>query len=411
MAYFISNSITKLMQDSDTAIIYNKQTNRLLKVSNDLYGILLYFINSSIKNKINEKSQEFLHVSSTEAFNKLLKYKFIYDGDMNTSEDYSIRYSNFNTDVRIDHVYLHVTQKCNLKCKYCYNKDNLNIIPELKTNEMIRVISKLNDVGIRDIIITGGEPLLREDIIELCKYMKTLDMSIEILTNGSLLYKRIEILKYIDHMIISIDPGDDLESQRIGLDRNIIYDALKELTSIEKQKISIRSVITKGAESLIGEMENFVTNELVCNFMYTPCLPNSIHDIKNLPDYDMILGFEKDCIYRPSRCGACYRVIAINSNGDIYPCQNLIIEDFLLTNILDDDWLNKIDISPITQNFRHVNVDNIKKCKKCDISYLCGGGCRALAYKVYNELDANLDFMCESLRRMCIERIGNINYS
>ncbi len=413
MSYYISNLITKLNEDVDGIIIYNQQTNKLLKVSLPLYSIL-----SNIKEKfgdesINDCDENFLRLTSTDAFKKLLKYKFIYNTTYNNSdsEDYSVRYRNLDTSISITQAYLHVTQKCNLKCTYCYNSHNLNTTPELNTDQLKYIINKLKEVGTKSIIITGGEPLLRKDIVELCAYIKKLKMHVELLTNGSFLNDKKEILKYVDVMIISVDPGNESYNKRIGLNKSDLYSTIKEIPEIHKEKIAIRSVITKGCESLLDDMKNYVTNELSCEFMYVPFLPNCRNDLKYLPDYDKVLGYDKDCAYKPSRCGACYRIIAINSNGDIYPCQNLIKEEFFICNILDSNWLEKLESSPITDTFRKLNVLKIQKCSVCDIKYLCGGGCRALAYNVYGSLDHNLEFMCKDLRKMCIDRVSNINFT
>lgn len=46
--------------------------------------------------------------------------------------------------------------------------------------------------------------------------------------------------------------------------------------------------------------------------------------------------------YAGNICGASYKIIAIDSNGDIFPCQSLVNKKYLITNILRDNWLNEL---------------------------------------------------------------------
>ncbi|HHU6750022.1 TPA: radical SAM protein [Staphylococcus pseudintermedius] len=61
-----------------------------------------------------------------------------------------------NTDISINTVYFHVTQRCNLKCSYCYNKDNLNKDDMLKTDTVKSIIDKLVKINVKHINFTGG---------------------------------------------------------------------------------------------------------------------------------------------------------------------------------------------------------------------------------------------------------------
>lgn len=82
-------------------------------------------------------------------------------------------------------------------------------------------------------------------------------------------------------------------------------------------------------------------------------------------------------------CGACYREIAIDSNGDIYPCQSLIIKTYRIANILNNsNWYEMLNQSFITNTFRNATINNIVECSDCKIKYLCGGGCRAIPIKI-----------------------------
>lgn len=146
---------------------------------------------------------------------------------------------------KIETVYFHVTQRCNLQCEYCYNKNNLNKREELTTEEVFRVIDILKKANVKNIILTGGEALLRKDIVEIAQYIKQEGFSLTVLTNGVLLGAKSRILKYIDSSIISIDTLDAQKNLRKGLDIDALIKNLKEIEHSLRSKIYLRCVISK----------------------------------------------------------------------------------------------------------------------------------------------------------------------
>ena len=81
-----------------------------------------------------------------------------------------------------------ITQKCNLKCKHCYSQSTDQASPdELSTEEAFRVIDDLSRWGIGLLIIDGGEPLCREDLLDVVKYASRKGIRITIGSNGTLI--------------------------------------------------------------------------------------------------------------------------------------------------------------------------------------------------------------------------------
>ena len=63
-----------------------------------------------------------------------------------------------------------LTDKCNLRCTYCMPAEGVEWLPSqhiLNTNELNQLLKILCDLGITEIRLTGGEPLLRPDILEI----------------------------------------------------------------------------------------------------------------------------------------------------------------------------------------------------------------------------------------------------
>ncbi len=64
-------------------------------------------------------------------------------------------------------------RRCNLTCKHCYATSADSVFrDELDTPAALQVIDDLHDAGVRVLILSGGEPLLREDLFQLSAYAR-----------------------------------------------------------------------------------------------------------------------------------------------------------------------------------------------------------------------------------------------
>ena len=113
---------------------------------------------------------------------------------------------------KIEYMRISVTDRCNLRCVYCMPEEGIeNISHEeiLSYDEIIRICKCIANLGIKKIKITGGEPLVRKDIIDLIKEIKEIDGidEVTITTNGVLLYEMADQLYEagIDAINISLD--------------------------------------------------------------------------------------------------------------------------------------------------------------------------------------------------------------
>jgi radical SAM protein with 4Fe4S-binding SPASM domain len=81
-----------------------------------------------------------------------------------------------------------ITTKCNLKCKHCYSSSVEEAAPdELSTNEALSLVDDLLSWGIGLLIIDGGEPLCREDLLDIVSYASSKGIRTTIGSNGTLI--------------------------------------------------------------------------------------------------------------------------------------------------------------------------------------------------------------------------------
>jgi len=96
-----------------------------------------------------------------------------------------------------------LTYRCNQKCLYCGVWKSY--YPELSTDEVIKKIDEFKKLGTMYISFTGGEPLLRDDLGEIIRYVRNKNIYISISSNGSLVSKRIDDLEGVNMVKLSLD--------------------------------------------------------------------------------------------------------------------------------------------------------------------------------------------------------------
>lgn len=101
-------------------------------------------------------------------------------------------------------VVLVTNESCNLKCSYCYGNYG-NRSKDYSTVELLKLIDDLCDQGSTLLTVHGGESLLRKDIGEIINYIKLKDFYVSINTNGYLLPNKIDEIKNVDAVCLSLD--------------------------------------------------------------------------------------------------------------------------------------------------------------------------------------------------------------
>jgi radical SAM protein with 4Fe4S-binding SPASM domain len=68
-------------------------------------------------------------------------------------------------------IYLHITNRCGLPCPHCYNRDNPRESGEMTTTEWRHAIDQCVALGATSFVILGGDPLLRDDLLEIVDFI------------------------------------------------------------------------------------------------------------------------------------------------------------------------------------------------------------------------------------------------
>lgn len=315
----------------------------------------------------------------------------------------------------LEEVYVHPTLQCNFNCMYCFNKNVEKNLPELGTGEWIRIVEELEERGVKRIHFTGGEPLLRDDLEEILEATRREGVQFNLLTNGSLLRKRFDTLvPLLDLVVISMDSLDiKVQSKsRSAYGFGDILETIRLFSRHAPEKLKVCAVLTRSNQEKALAFRKEMEERYGIQTIFSWLMPNRLEEVGALPDrkvieWDRGRRMEFDQVMKPFRCGVCHTVLAIDPQGYVYPCQNFLRDEFMITNILRTSWFEEWNQSEIKKTFGQLLIDKIEKCQDCSYRYFCGGSCPAVAYRVYGEIDHHVEFYCHYLKEMSRTTLRN----
>lgn len=330
-------------------------------------------------------------------------------------------------------MYWEVTNACNRNCIMCYNPSHHLGEDEISLEEGLDVLDQFKDMGGSCVVFTGGEPLLRADVIEWIKYCTKKEIYTEIFTNGTLITKHVaEALKEAGlgycrvsihgadaktHDFITGVPGTyDLAIQGI---KNLVNAGVKTAWSFVANKINfdqLRTVVEEaialkchgviiGSLDLIGR--GSLAKELELDSSQEACLWRFLDEsiyvygdrirfawgadmckdeawqyyvlnpVKPRPEWKFDANRYMRYV-KNSLCGVGQRSFAITANGNMTPCPALY--DVCLGNIRTKSMNTIWSEAPQLKAFRERLLEEYEHCGECGMRYACVGGCRANAF-------------------------------
>ena len=137
------------------------------------------------------------------------------------------------------------TVGCNLNCRFCHNKHLLNKEAgrDIAINELIDNIK--SNLLVSGVVISGGEPTLQSDLLELCKEISTIGKFLSIDTNGTSPEVLRQLLPYINR--IALDLKSPLKAQRLQLitgssiDPKLVEESINLINKYEDIDFEIRT--------------------------------------------------------------------------------------------------------------------------------------------------------------------------
>lgn len=329
-----------------------------------------------------------------------------------------------------------LTEACNLQCRHCYiNAGHRTKDPELTVQEIFAIATELTrqqgKEGV-EVFLTGGEPFIRKDILDVLHALSDAGAKLALTTNGLLISSRIieSLVKYRVKTAVSLDGAIKEHHEYIRGPRTFrrTVAVIKEMVS-EGIPVVIDSVVCQencsGIRSLFELAVQLDVDELVLTNIVMIGRAQANKDTLHPVRLDELCGlieeicqedvrFEKIGINNlealvPHRrkwvnCGAGREMIYVSSDGSVYPCSNLSRPEFQAGNIRDQKLKDIWEDSPILGRIRIINPSvSHPACSTCEFSDRCHGGCLA-------EKGEHFDLthpQCSSFKNMFKSRASN----
>lgn len=449
----VRNNLTYFI-DNDFFTSYDNQLNLTVKIrkeSNEYYKNLFPLISADLEKK-------------------LKKYY------SNPNIPWSC-YSPHPNAAKIE-ISLFITDMCNLKCSYCHVVDNIEKIDEkpkyykdIMTDECLKefsskfleYIKNRYNTGCLSIVFFGGQPALRGKVRDFlyksASYLskqaakEKIFISFGIDDNGTQIdddliefYK-----KYNFHVNISFDPPTYVNSkQRAFIDSKqdsgyVVDQGIKYL--LEKEiPIGMRSTVSNLNQQLIMESVKYYTEVgLRCaafipmqdvahgkkvNQVSSPNPSILYKEYKKAFEYILDLYKDKGIIFelgpltsiihsiirggKIQSCGMGDIYFAVSTTGSVYTCHRDLIDEFFITNVFDNEFIEKMNNIPLNRTCNTIfsffepeiyctdkkecscKNDLLYNCKNCEVLAFCGGLCPAASLAQYGCMNYGVSDLLDS---------------
>lgn len=291
-------------------------------------------------------------------------------------------------------IHINLTNDCNMRCSHCFVSAGLVPKKEINTKEIIKKVKEIQAINKKTkITISGGEPLLFKGLFEILQALK--ENEISLFTNGTLINKdNIKTLsKFVSNIQISTE-GISKECYEKNRGKGNYEKFKNAIFLIKEHGIALDLAVTilpKYLDDICENLIDFVKEidyadmkirlnneiELAGNAlnMQIPADFKEKSDIKilklikELKQIGLYQGANKQANTHFTNCGIGTNIV-IDCDGKIYPC-NKFSKYFLDFNSSAKDILKEFDEINLK-----TSTQNIKQCQKCELKFICAGGCR-----------------------------------
>jgi Fe-coproporphyrin III synthase len=151
---------------------------------------------------------------------------------------------------------LNVHSRCNCRCVMCdiWKRESND---QIRAQDLDRHRASFKNLGVRQVVLTGGEPLLHTDLAALCNFFREQNIHITLLTTGLLLHKRAEeVATFFDEIIVSLDGPKEIHDaiRRIEGAYNLIHRGIASVRHHNSAiPITCRTTVQKANHSHLRE--------------------------------------------------------------------------------------------------------------------------------------------------------------
>lgn len=303
-----------------------------------------------------------------------------------------------------------ITYRCNEFCKFCASNAGIPEDNELTDAEIDRLLDEIISLRVTPVTITGGEPLLKKDlVIHMAEKVYNAGLKPILLTNGTLLTQPLarQLKKAgIQFVQVSLDgacpeTNDTIRRRKGGFNQTLkgiqalkeaginvsistvlIKENFHEMRAIhelgEKIGIPVSSAVVSPTGRGFDEDLLLTAKQLCEHFCY-------IHETEDKKITRLTIPREK-CSIGTSP--------VITPAGDVYPCMLTKYEPLTLGNVRESSLAEIWQNSDLLKEIYKLNVHRVEPCRTCKNRLFCGGGCRGHAFAFHHTLYRNDPYRC-----------------
>lgn len=416
----------KIIKINSKKFIIINTTSAIFEIDEDIENMILYSGKTPFQVEV-EVQDRYTSEKLLELFEDLEKNNILKTATNNIDRQLTEK-------VQVNSLTLMVCQECNLRCSYCYGEGGEYHDRGIMTIETGKKAITFGLENCKDnalsIIFFGGEPLMQFGLIrnwvQFAKeeaLKRNIQIGFSVTTNATLITD--EIADFFKEnrfgVTISIDGcEEDNDKNRFYVNRKGAYqNIMKGVQILQKHGVTVsaRGTVTSNNINMLKSWKhlrdlkfNNIHLSPALNLMEESDLGLYIAEQKQMVDYFIkclknedyediskmhnIEGFLLRIHYggiRNTCCGAQVRMIAVDKNGDIYPCHRFVSTKEMCIGNITVGWDNyKMKII-----HNELLLDN-STCSLCWARVLCGGGCPFENYMGNSVICKPNSFTCEA---------------
>ena len=316
---------------------------------------------------------------------------------------------------------IELTDRCNMGCKHCYINqaagDSVIRKRELSTSQIKDIFNQIAEAGCMQLLMTGGEPLLRPDFTELYLYARSIGLMIVLFTNATMITPEIiEVLKSSPPLMVEVSiygVTKETYEKVTGLPGSFER-FLNGMTLLKESglKAATKSVLLNINMHELAKMKEFA-QEMGMPFRYDGSMWPRVNGASTPFDYQLTVEDNikldnddperlknwtnfylksKDKIFRNEKyafnCGAGHRSFHIDSQGRIGVCMMVRRPSFSVPELgFSNAWLRLDEV-------RHAERTKGSKCLSCSAASMCVQ-CPGWSQLMYNDNETIVDSVCQ----------------
>ena len=279
-------------------------------------------------------------------------------------------------------LYLHVTHACNLRCCYCYFSAGEKLPSELSLGEISVLFRDMVFLRPEKVVITGGEPLLRDDLLDIAvafrEILPQMDVRLAMVSNGMLISPVLahQLAAVFDEVRISLDGPREVNDRLRG--QGTFQGAMSAIRYLREAGLHPGVSVTASSFNLSSLSDFFsflLHHEFVTDFHLAPLRPVGRASVRD----DLVCSWRaaqsaaaefwrrhfgvpsqlrEASAYGLLRCGNCGvgRHINIHPDGAVYPCHVLSVRRFMLGNIREASIVDIVGQSVLLRELRDLDL-------------------------------------------------------